>query len=193
MHAAAARFLLPAPDPAALVAALAECAPQTPAAVLAQLAELGWSEALLDQLAPRLGSETTPYVRHVLGATAEWEVMVARWRPGVPCLPHDHGAARGWVVFARGTFAETHWTAHPHGYQTSGERIHQAPAVSRVTAGAFHHCECAEEGLSLHIYTPAIAGMQVLDVPARRTLRLADHCGAWLPQQPSDVLATTSW
>jgi len=189
----AARALLPVPDPAALVAALTAHKPRTAPRVLAVLAELGWSEALLDQLAPPLAANQTPYMRHVLGSTAEWEVMVARWRPGVPCAPHDHGAAGGWVVFARGTFVETLWTARDGGYEAASERTHRAPAVSRVAPGAFHHCVCADEGLSLHIYTPAIARMQVLDSHARCTLQLADHCGAWLPQLPTDVLATTSW
>lgn len=181
------------PDPAALVGALLQLAAATPAQVLQWLAQQGWTAAALDRMAPPLGTATTPYVRQVLALTSQAEVMVARWRPGVPCAPHDHGAAGGWVVFASGTFVETTWMARGRGYEATAARTHRAPAASRVAAGAFHHCLCAEEGLSLHVYTPPIEGMQVLDLDHRRTLRLASHCGAWLPQRPADVLATTGW
>ena len=32
--------------------------------------------------------------------------MLARWRPGHGCAPHDHGGAGGFVIPVEGTFLE---------------------------------------------------------------------------------------
>ena len=51
-------------------------------------------------------SGTDPYSRRILLATADAEVMVARWRPGQRCAPHDHGGSSGSVIVLSGRFEE---------------------------------------------------------------------------------------
>src|ERR1700757_5369017 len=43
----------------------------------------------------KLPNEGEPYSRSILRADHEVEIMLARWRPGHGCAPHDHGGAGG--------------------------------------------------------------------------------------------------
>src|SRR5262249_27872996 len=53
-----------------------------------------------------LPNEGEPYSRSILRADDEVEIMLARWRPGHGCAPHDHGGAGGFVIPIEGTFVE---------------------------------------------------------------------------------------
>ena len=54
----------------------------------------------------KLPNEGEPYSRSILRADDEVEIMLARWRPGHGCAPHDHGGAGGFVIPIEGTFVE---------------------------------------------------------------------------------------
>ena len=54
----------------------------------------------------RLPNDGEPYSRSILRVDDEVEIMVARWRPGHRCAPHDHGGSGGFVVAVEGTFQE---------------------------------------------------------------------------------------
>ncbi len=47
-----------------------------------------------------------PYSRSILRVNDQVEIMLARWRPGHGCAPHDHGGAGGFVIAVEGTFHE---------------------------------------------------------------------------------------
>src|ERR1043165_7967198 len=47
-----------------------------------------------------------PYSRTILRVDDEVEIMLARWRPGQRCAPHDHGGAGGFVIVLQGRFEE---------------------------------------------------------------------------------------
>ena len=47
-----------------------------------------------------------PYSRSILRVDDKVEIMLARWRPGHSCAPHDHGGAGGFVIPIEGAFAE---------------------------------------------------------------------------------------
>src|SRR4051812_40776666 len=46
----------------------------------------------------KLPNDGEPYSRSILRVDDEVEIMVARWRPGHRCAPHDHGGSGGFVV-----------------------------------------------------------------------------------------------
>src|SRR5262249_34328298 len=54
----------------------------------------------------QLPADGEPYSRSILRVDDEVEVMLARWRPGHGCAPHDHGGAAGFVIPVEGTFQE---------------------------------------------------------------------------------------
>ncbi|QXC63118.1 methyltransferase domain-containing protein [Aquihabitans sp. G128] len=166
--------------PARLLARLAEAAAAgsaPPAALLAELRTAFAPELEAAAEAP----EGDPYSRQVVHAAPEVEVMVARWRPGARCAPHDHGGSSGFVVAVEGSFAEVRygWTgadllpveelAHP-----AGEAFGFGPEV-------VHDMAAGSSGLSLHVYAPAPAHMHVYDLDAGEVLDLVGDFGAWIP------------
>lgn len=178
-------------DSAKWLAALAQVAGNI-AAGQAVLARFGLDRQALLQLAPPMAPHQ-PYNRLILGQNADCEVMLARWTPTVRCAPHDHGEASGWVWFLRGTFAETAWTRQSGHWLAGTPIVHAEGATTAVRRALIHDCACDGDGVSLHVYQPAIRGMQVLDVAGQRTVTVADHCGAWLPAQESDWQRITRW
>lgn len=127
-------------------------------------------------------ADGVPYSRHVLLRGEHAEVMVARWRPSTPCAPHDHGGASGAVTVLAGRFEEVR-------YAWDGDRlVPGAPAVRReaevYTFGpeAIHAMGAGTEGgLTLHVYAPPPASMQVFDLDREEVLHLRGDYGAWIP------------
>lgn len=156
-------------------------------------------ESLLDLLPvgqlialARFPDGAEPYGRHLLYAGSEGEALIMGWRDDSPCAPHDHGAARGVVLILRGEGIEQEWIVEGDGVRPGRSRVLVAPAMLRVLPDVVHSMTARGSAISLHLYTPAIAGMRVYDVERRRTLVVADDCGAWIPDD-SAIRSTHVW
>ena len=133
-----------------------------------------------------------PYGRNVVLDTAHVEGMVATWTRGVWCAPHDHGGSIGGVRVLRGT-------AKHRIFQLRGGRL-DLVREERVRAGQVLTCGPdlvhamadggAEDSLmTLHLYAGPIDHMVVYDVEGDRTLVVDGGCGAWVPDDPSQIRA----
>ncbi|OBI91871.1 methyltransferase domain-containing protein [Mycobacterium sp. 1245805.9] len=127
-------------------------------------------------------NEGEPYSRSILRADDEVEIMLARWRPGHSCAPHDHGGAGGFVIPIEGTFIERRFgwdgprlVIAEHATRSEGVPIRIAPEdIHDMTAGA--------RGLTLHFYSPPASSMRVFDLERAEVLELVGNFGAWIPQ-----------
>ncbi len=66
------------------------------------LARVAQARPALDAVA-QLPADGEPYSRTILRVDDQVEIMLARWRPGHGCAPHDHGGAGGFVIPVEGT------------------------------------------------------------------------------------------
>jgi quercetin dioxygenase-like cupin family protein len=139
---------------------------------------------------PRVGQ---PYGRRVLLSNGEGEVMLASWRRGATCAPHDHGEARGLVIVIDGSFTEGVYAASTGGLRTVSSRTVSPGDALRVEEGLVHDMRAHGDGMTLHVYVPGIHTMRVYDRDARATLLVAGDCGAWVPDEPSQVLRRWAW
>jgi len=129
----------------------------------------------------KLPNEGEPYSRSILRADDEVEIMLARWRPGHGCAPHDHGGAGGFVIPIEGTFVERRFgwdgprlVVAEHATRPEGVPIRIAPEdIHDMTAGA--------RGLTLHFYSPPASSMRVFDLERAEVLELVGNYGAWIP------------
>lgn len=149
--------------------------------------------SLLRELYGLLPSPATPYSRLPLYRGAEGEVLLVAWSEAVECAPHDHGTATGRVALLRGVFTERLWDWKQKRLHPFGKRKLRTGMVLRVTAGSIHSMYAEGSGVSLHVYTPAITRMRVYDLQARRTLIVSDDCGAWIPEDASQIVAAQRW
>lgn len=159
--------------------------------VPALLSELGFLDHYLRS--PEMTHEA--YSRTVLLSTPELEVMVASWRQGHECMPHDHGYSEGCVVNLLGRFKETSYAFEGEQLIKTGEAFHQnLYSLMDVDTARVHSMHCVDkEGLTLHIYSPAIDNMKVFDPSVRRTLTVANNCGAWIPVDQKQILKEQFW
>ena len=157
---------------------------------LAQMALARSDEALAARPMPRAGQ---PYGRRVLMASSEGEVMLASWRRGASCAPHDHGEARGVVIVLDGRFTEVAYAVSAGGLRPVSTRTVSAGDALSVDEGLVHDMRAHGDGLTLHVYVPGVHAMRVYDRATRATLLVAGDCGAWVPDEPSQVLRRWSW
>ncbi|WP_082945140.1 methyltransferase domain-containing protein [Mycobacterium sp. 852013-50091_SCH5140682] len=150
------------PDPA-LLARVAQSRPQLAAAALT--AHAG-----------------EPYSRLVLRVDDEVEIMLARWRPGQRCAPHDHGGAGGFVILLEGTFVERRFDWDGQDLVVTHSETLPAGAVTGITSEVIHDMMAPEGGLSLHFYSPPANSMRVFDLQRREVLELVGNYGAWIPE-----------
>lgn len=134
-----------------------------------------------------------PYGRRSLGAGVRGEVLLVRWRPGVRCAPHDHGASAGLVFVLRGQLSERHLVLAGGAVEVLGERALPETGAVEIAGGAVHDMIATDDAVSLHVYVPRIARMRVLDQARRRTLIVADDCGAWIPDDPDAIVEEVPW
>jgi cysteine dioxygenase len=160
------------------------------AAALAHLALARAAEARAARPMPRAGQ---PYGRRVLLESAEGEVMLASWRRAASCAPHDHGDARGIVIVLDGRFTEVVYAVDPRGVRPVSSRTVSAGDALAVDEGLVHDMRAHGDGMTLHVYVPGVHAMRVYDREARATLLVAGDCGAWVPDEPSQVLRRWSW
>jgi ubiquinone/menaquinone biosynthesis C-methylase UbiE len=171
--------------------ALAELAPllDTLAAV-AMRGEVPGSEllALVAQAGPTLASvaklpnEGEPYSRSILRADNQVEIMLARWRPGHGCAPHDHGGAGGFVIPLEGTFVERRYSWDGPQLVIAEHATRPEGVPIRITSEDIHDMTAGVRGLTLHLYSPPASSMRVFDLEQAEALELVGDYGAWIPQ-----------
>lgn len=122
-----------------------------------------------------------PYSRSILRVDDQVEIMLARWRPGQRCAPHDHGGAGGVVIAIEGSFSERRFCWAGTGLNVSEQLArHQGTAI-QISPEVIHDMAAPSGGLSLHLYSPPPAGMRVFDVERAEMLELVGNYGAWIP------------
>ena len=138
-----------------------------------------------------------PYGRRPLHRDAVGEVMLAGWRAGAECAPHDHAGGEGMVVVLAGTFTETDWIWRDGNLERGASRRWGAGDTIPVAVGGIHSMRAHDDGkgggTTLHLYRPAIAGMRVFDPARRETLAVRDDCGAWIPRDEALIVSRTAW
>lgn len=145
------------------------------------LARVAKARPKLSTLAP-LPADGEPYSRSILCVDDEVEIMLARWRPGHSCAPHDHGGSGGFVIPVEGAFTERR-------FNWDGPQLVVAETANRpeglpipITADVIHDMTAGEYGLTLHLYSPPAPGMRVFDLDRAEVLELVGSYGAWIPQ-----------
>ncbi len=135
----------------------------------------------------------TPYSRVVLSSAPGCEIMLARWTPGKVCAPHDHGSSAGWVFYFESDFEEQGYRWRDGELVSHTTQPHAAGTFTEVRKHEIHSCLSHGRGLSLHVYFPRIERMRVYDLAARRTIVVADDCGAWIPERAEQRMEETAW
>lgn len=123
-----------------------------------------------------------PYSRSILRVDDKVEIMLARWRPGHGCAPHDHGGSGGVVIAVEGTFHERRfgWDG-PQLVVDEDITRHQGTAIE-IAPEHIHDMTAEDTGLTLHLYSPPPASMRVFDLERSEALELVGNYGAWIPQ-----------
>ncbi len=132
-----------------------------------------------------------PYGRGVLVNDPGLEVMLATWSPGAACAPHDHGGAEGAVRIVAGRCMHRVYQPTGDALVLVGEREHGPGDVLVAEPDLVHamqDLDPAEPLITLHAYLPGISEMVVYDVAGRRTLVVDGGCGAWVPDDPRQVI-----
>ena len=88
------------------------------------LAIAKWYFAVMADEQGITGNKLRPYGRKVLYGNNAAEILVAKWKPGVECAPHDHGGEKGEVYIIPAAHERDIVDAHgnvliAHGYVTT--------------------------------------------------------------------------
>ena len=130
----------------------------------------------------QLPNEGEPYSRLILRADDEVEIMLARWRPGHGCAPHDHGGAGGFVIPVEGAFVERRFGWDGTRLVVAEQATRREGAPIRITSEDIHDMTAGASGLTLHFYSPPASSMRVFDLERAEALELVGNYGAWIPQ-----------
>jgi ubiquinone/menaquinone biosynthesis C-methylase UbiE len=130
----------------------------------------------------KLPNEGEPYSRSILRADDEVEIMLARWRPGHGCAPHDHGGAGGFVIPIEGTFVERRFGWDGPRLVVTEQATRPEGVPIRITPEDIHDMTAGSRGLTLHFYSPPASSMRVFDLERAEVLELVGNYGAWIPQ-----------
>jgi cysteine dioxygenase len=133
-----------------------------------------------------------PYGRRPLRRDELGEVMLAGWGE-IECAPHDHAGGEGKVHVLEGSFTETEWVWREGVLRRGAVRRWTAGDAIPVAAGTIHSMTAHDRGTTLHVYRPAISGMQVFDPVRQETLSVRDDCGAWIPRDDGMILSRFRW
>ena len=162
-------------------------------AALQQLEVFDANELAAKAVKPHASKEH-PYGRHVIFANPRLEVMVASWRRGFPCAPHDHGDAVSAIKVLRGR-------SHHRGFCIQDNQLNMV-FTERKNAGDILLCapyqihamgdDAAEERLvTLHMYAGSIDNMVVYS--DTHTHLVSGQAGAWVPvDEPEQELSVRS-
>lgn len=145
------------------------------------LARVAHARAVLAALATD-PNDGEPYSRTILRVDDEVEIMLARWRPGRRCAPHDHGGAGGFVIVLEGRFEERRFGWDGPRLTVTSSAEHLTGAVTSVTNDVIHDMAGLDGGLTLHFYSPPATSMRVFDLDRSEMLELVGNYGAWIPQ-----------
>jgi hypothetical protein len=150
------------------------------------MANPGYLSAASASAAP-LPQDGNPYSRKILFNGPEGEAMIAHWPAGKACLPHDHGNAHGLVTILSGHFIEQAFRVSGQGLAICGpsHRFDTGSAIP-VAPHIIHSMRAESEGITLHLYVPAVKKMKVYD--EHHAYTVADNCGAWIPADPTLIL-----
>ena len=122
-----------------------------------------------------------PYSRSILRVDDKVEIMLARWRPGHGCAPHDHGGAGGFVIPIEGTFAERRFSWDGPRLVVTEQATRPEGIPIRITSDDIHDMTAGARGLTLHFYSPPASSMRVFDLQRAEVLELVGNYGAWIP------------
>jgi ubiquinone/menaquinone biosynthesis C-methylase UbiE len=145
------------------------------------LARVGLARPTLARVA-KLPNEGEPYSRLILRADGEVEIMLARWRPGHGCAPHDHGGAGGFVIPVEGAFVERRFGWDGPRLVVAEQATRPEGAPIRISSEDIHDMTAGASGLTLHFYSPPASSMRVFDLERAEALELVGNYGAWIPQ-----------
>jgi hypothetical protein len=134
-----------------------------------------------------------PYGRRLLHRSDYGEAVLVRFSEDTFCAPHDHGDAIAFVQVLRGELVELRFVFDGQDLSIRQSRTLRAPDLLGVPPQTIHCMKGTGDALALHFYAPAIEGMRVYDAQVRRTLVVADECGAWVPSDPALVLSEAAW
>jgi len=165
-----------------------------PQALPAVLAGYGVDAFHLADVAQESPNLSEAYGRKVIFKNDDVEVMIAKWSYKAMAAPHNHGSSKGLIWFAQGNFLEQHYRfLNQNLVQHEAAQFFKENQVVTVDAKDIHSC-CPETiGMSLHIYSPPIHDMKVWDQDQKRTLTVADECGAWVPQNKNLIVSEKKW
>lgn len=125
-----------------------------------------------------------PYSRTILRVDDEVEIMLARWRPGQRCAPHDRGGAGGFVIVLQGRFEERRFDWDGPRLSVISSTEHHTGEVTSITSEVIHDMAGLDGGLTLHFYSPPATSMRVFDLDRSEMLELVGNYGAWIPREP---------
>ncbi|MEW2478852.1 methyltransferase domain-containing protein [Mycobacterium sp. NPDC049093] len=125
-----------------------------------------------------------PYSRTILRVDDAVEIMLARWRPGRRCAPHDHGGAGGFVIVLQGRFEERRFDWDGPRLSVVSSTEHHTGDVTSITRDVIHDMAGLDGGLTLHFYSPPATSMRVFDLDRSEMLELVGNYGAWIPREP---------
>lgn len=145
------------------------------------LARVAQARPLLSAAA-KLPNDGEPYSRSILRVDDEIEIMLARWRPGHRCAPHDHGGSGGFVVAVEGTFQERRFSWDGAQLVVTETTTRPEGDAIRITPDVIHDMGAQAGGLSLHLYNPPAPGMRLFDLERAEALELVGDYGAWIPE-----------
>lgn len=159
-----------------------------------RLESLGVTVSILKTLAAPRPVSGEPYSRKILFKSKDMEVMIANWSMKTVSSPHNHGASRGLIWFVDGSFAEQNFIFRNQDLvHVDDSVLYKENSVVKVVSSDIHSCGPESEGISLHLYSPPINKMKVWDCDQRRTLTVADDCGAWVPSNSQLILSSVNW
>lgn len=165
-----------------------------PAILPTLLKEKGVTESDLLRVARKSTNNFEPYGRQVLYRSPDIEVMLAAWSYQFASCPHNHGFSKGLIWFVKGDFQEQQFQFKSGSLQPTGDlTFFSEGEVASVVSNDIHSCKPSAEGISLHIYSPAIENMKVWDIEKKEILTVADECGAWVPANDNLVIKRAKW
>jgi cysteine dioxygenase len=134
-----------------------------------------------------------PYGRHVIYQDNMIEIMIATWTQNVMCAPHDHGGSWSAITVLQGSASHHLYQIFDDSLQLS--RKEHCHTKDLIQCGPHQIHAMGDAGLdsqntlmTLHAYSQSIPFMMVYDIPRNRSLQVDGSCGAWLPENPSQIL-----
>ena len=133
--------------------------------------------------------ERKPYGRKVLFNHSRLEVMIATWTRQSPCAPHDHSVSRSAILVLQGRSHHRLLQVREHQLvETLSERkcVGDIIRCAPLQVHAMGDDSAQDRLITLHAYAGGIDNMLVY--AEGQTLIVSGDCGAWVPDDPTQVL-----